>query len=130
MLVLLDMSATFDTIDHDILVNRLYNDSGIGGFVLNWFNSYLRDRTSKVCILGNYSSVHPLKCGIPHGSVAGPPIFTLYSKPVTAIFRRFNVAYHVYADDTQLYVSYDPKVMAILRQRSAGLRIASLTLRS
>ena len=110
MLVLLDMSAAFDTIDHDILVNRLHSEYGIGGCVLNWFDTYLRDRTSRVCVLGNYSSVHPLKYGVPQGSVAGPPIFTLYSKPVTAILRRFNVAYHVYADDTQLYVSYDPKV--------------------
>ena len=109
MLFLLDMSAAFDTIDHDVLVNRLYNDYGIGGCVLNWFNYYLRDRTSKVFVLGN-CSVHPLKFGIPQGSAAGPPIFTLYSKPATAIFRRFDVAYHVYTDDT---IGYHRHIMSM-----------------
>jgi hypothetical protein len=110
LFVLLDMSAAFDTIDHDILVNRFKKEYGIEGCVLSWFNSYLKDRSSRVCISGSYSSVHPLKYGVPQGSVAGPPIFTAYSKPVTEIFKRFNVDYHIYADDTQLYVSYDPKV--------------------
>ena len=110
LLVLLDMSAAFDTIDHDILVNRLQTEYGIKGCVLNWFNSYLRDRSSRVKISGSFSHVHPLNYGVPQGSVAGPPIFTAYSKPVTEIIKRFGVAYHIYADDTQLYNSYDPKV--------------------
>ena len=110
LLVLLDMSAAFDTIDHTILVKRLYEDYGIEGCALDWFYSYISNRTSKVCVLGNYSSSHPLQYGVPQGSVAGSPIFTLYSKPVTAIIRRFNISYHVYADDTQFYVSFDPKV--------------------
>jgi hypothetical protein len=110
LLVLLDMSAAFDTIDHDILVNRLQTEYGIEGCVLNWFNSYLRERSSRVKISGCFSHVHPLNYGVPQGSVAGPPIFTAYSKPVTDIIKQFGVAYHIYADDTQLYNSYDPNV--------------------
>ena len=65
LLVLLDMSAAFDTIDHELLVNRLQTECGIKGCVLNWFNSYLRDRRSRVKISGSFSQVHPLKYGVP-----------------------------------------------------------------
>ncbi|XP_072030516.1 uncharacterized protein [Amphiura filiformis] len=109
MLVLLDLSSAFDTIDHDILVDRMQREFGITGSAKNWFNSYLRDRSNRVCVLGDYSENHPLKYGVPQGSVAGPPIFTAYAQPVANIIRRFQVAYHIYADDTQLYISFNPK---------------------
>ena len=51
MLVLLDMSAAFDTIDHKVLANRLNSEYGIDGCVLSWFNSYITNRTSRVCVL-------------------------------------------------------------------------------
>lgn len=85
MLVLLDMSAAFDTIDHSILVNRLKSDYGIDGPVLNWFNSYITNRSSRVCVLGEYSSNHPLKYGVPQGSIAGPPIMLTTLKYILAI---------------------------------------------
>jgi hypothetical protein len=118
LLVLLDMSAAFDTIDHDILINRFKNEYGVGGCVSSWFNSYLKGRSSKVCISESYSSSHKLNYGVPQGSVAGPPIFTAYSKPAAEIPKRFGVSYHIYADDTQLYVSYNPR---ILGDREAAL---------
>ncbi len=105
LLVLLDISAAFDNIDHDIPVHRFKDEYGVGGSALSWFDSYLRDRNTRVCISSSYSNVHLLKYGVPQGSVAGPPIFTAYSKPVTEIFKRFGIAYHVYADDTQPTVS-------------------------
>ena len=52
LMVLLDLSAAFDTIDHDILINRMKNDLGITGPAINWFKSYLADRKTKVCVLG------------------------------------------------------------------------------
>ena len=109
MLVLLDLSSAFDTIDHDILIDRMQREFGITGSAKNWFNSYLRDRSNRVCVLGDYSENHPLNYGVPQGSVAGPPIFTAYAQPVANIIRRFQVAYHIYADDTQLYISFNPK---------------------
>ncbi len=121
LLVLLDMSAAFDTIDHDILVHRFKDEYGVGGSALSWFDSYLRDRNTRVCISSSSSNVHLLKYGVPQGSVAGPPIFTAYSKPVTEIFKRFGIAYHVYADDTQLYVSYDPRVSGDMEAAQARL---------
>jgi hypothetical protein len=109
LLVLLDLSSAFDTIDHNILIDRMRTEYGVTGSAINWFTSYLKDRTTRVCILGKYSENHILQYGVPQGSIAGPPIFTTYAQPVTNIIRRFEISYHIYADDTQLYVSFDPK---------------------
>ena len=109
ILVLLDLSSAFDTIDHDILVERMQREFGISGSALMWLESYHKDRNNRVCILGDYSDRLHLKHGVPQGSVAGPPIFTAYAQPVASIITRSQVSYHIYADDTQLYVSFDPK---------------------
>ena len=77
--------------------------------VIDLLTSYRNDRTTRVCVLGEYSKDHVLQCGVPHGSIAGPLIFTAYAQPVANIIRRFQIGYHIYADDTQLYVSFDPK---------------------
>jgi hypothetical protein len=108
ILVLLDLSAAFDTIDHKILVDRMQREYGITGSAKDWLTSYLSDRTSRVCVLGDYSDEHPLRYGVPQGSVAGPSIFSAYAQPVADIIKHFQVAYHIYADDTQLYISFDP----------------------
>ncbi len=109
MLVLLDLSSAFDTIDHHILVERMQKEFGVTGTANNWFASYLSDRTTRVCVLGDYSNDHTLKYGVPQGSVAGPPIFTAYAQPVANIIRRFKIGYHIYADDTQLYLGFNSK---------------------
>ena len=92
MLVLLDLSSAFDTIDHDILVERMKKEFGITSCAKNWLESYLKDRSSRVSVLGEYSEKLPLKYGVPQGSVAGPPIFTAYAQPVAAIINSFQVA--------------------------------------
>ena len=71
ILVLLDLSAAFDTIDHDILLKRLHRRFGIGGVVLDWLGSYLRDRVQKVSIGSMVSKEHDLRYGVPQGSVLG-----------------------------------------------------------
>ena len=76
MLVLLDMSAAFDTIDHTILLNILEVRYGIAGTAHQWFRSDLSDRSQKVRILGKSSDSRPLNLGVPQGSVLGPVIFT------------------------------------------------------
>ena len=83
----------------------------------------VKGRNSRVCVLGEYSEKHPLKYGVPQGSVAGPPIFTAYAQPVAAIINRFQVAYHIYTDDTQLYVSFDPNSSGDIA--SAKLRLTN-----
>ena len=108
LLVLLDLSAAFDTIDHKILVSRLSKRIGVSGTALDWFQSYLEGWTSRVEIAGNLSKPITANFGLPQGSVVGPIGYSIYTLPVGDIARDHGVNYHVYADDTQLYVSFDP----------------------
>ncbi|XP_072039764.1 uncharacterized protein [Amphiura filiformis] len=109
-LVMLDLSAAFDTIDHTIFVNRLCHTFHIQGCALQWFASYLKNRKNRVCISGQFSNEHVLNFGLPQGSILGPRGYTMYTHPVGDILRRNNVSFHIYADDTQVYVSFDPRI--------------------
>ena len=106
-LVLLDLSAAFDTVSHHILLKRLANKYGVTGDVASWIRSYLTDRTQSVLVSGNYSEPAVLKYGVPQGSVLGPGLFSDYSSPVASIIRSHGVSVHCYADDTQLYAAFD-----------------------
>ena len=107
ILVLLDLSAAFDTIDHHILLRRLRN-LGITGSALAWFRSYLYQRRQSVTIHGRRSKPRDLPFGVPQGSVLGPILFTLYTSPLGDIARKYGLKFHLYADDTQLYITFRP----------------------
>ena len=109
MLVLLDLSAAFDTIDHDNLFCILEKYVGICGNALKLIKSYFSNRTQRVQIDNVLSDFANIICGVPQGSVLGPLKFCLYLLPLSAILRYHNIGYHVYADDTQLYVSFKCK---------------------
>ena len=114
-LILLDLSAAFDTIDHDILLSRLKSRFVVTGVVLKWLGSYLKDRTQAVKIGvplsgGSRSEFISLRSGIPQGSVLGPILFTIYTVPIGDICRRHQVEFHLYADDTQIYLSFRPSI--------------------
>lgn len=112
ILILLDFSSAFDTIDHELLLLRLQQRFGLGGTVLHWFRSYLDLRTQMVTISNHESSTHPCKYGVPQGSVLGPILFTLYVAPMEDIINSHALRGMMYADDTQLF--------AVLKQPSQG----------
>lgn len=123
-LVLLDLSAAFDTIDHTILVKRLRDLFGINNTVLKFMTSYLSDRTQAV-VVGNAKSEHKaLTSGVPQGSVLGPLLFTLYTVPLSNILHDMQAHHHFYADDTQIYFSFNaPEHDAAMVQLSNILNV-------
>ena len=105
LLSLLDLSAAFDTIDHEILLNRLNISFGISDSALSWFHSYLFDRSSSVSICGLSSDPSPLRFGVPQGSVLGPILFVLYTQSIASIVQCHSLSHHSFSDDNQLYAS-------------------------
>ena len=108
ILLLLDLSSAFDTIDHQVLITRLQDLIGVSDTTLSWFTSYLSDRTQRVCIDGSFAISQILHYGVPQGSVLGPLLFLIYILPIGDIIRKYEMEFHTYADDTQIYVSVCP----------------------
>ena len=107
-LCLLDLSAAFDTIDHNILITRLSSWFGVHGSVLNWFQSYLSSRSFRVKCDDDLSSLYTSSCGVPQGSVLGPLLFVMYTTPLSTLISSLSLDHHLYADDTQFFFSFQP----------------------
>ena len=100
-LILLDLSAAFDTVDHSVLVEVMRERFGIDGDALHWMTSYICDRSQVVRIASTSSSNHELTSGVPQGSVLGPQQFLAYMEDVSEIFHNHDIYEHGYADDMQ-----------------------------
>ena len=105
----LDLTATFDTIDHIIPLDKLNVYYGISELALGWFNSYLSGRTHPVKLGSTHLHAAVLQYGVPQGSVLGSILFSLCTNPISSIIHSHsNINYHFYADDTQLYITLLP----------------------
>ena len=106
-LMAIDLSAAFDTVDHDVLLQVLNVKFGIGEKALDWFDSYLRPRSCKVNVKAAYSHEKDLAFSVPQGSCAGPVLYLAYASTMQEVVPD-NIDLHGYADDHALKISFNP----------------------
>ena len=104
LVVLLDQSVAFDTVDHDVLLNRLSTSFGVRGSALRCFASYLPNRSQPVSFDQKLSENFQLDCGVPQGSCLCPLLFMIYASG--DLSKEYLPQAHAYASDTQLYLSF------------------------
>ena len=111
----LDFSKAFDKVSHNLLLNKL-NGHGIGGPLLQWFDSYLSHRCQRVMLEGEFSDWLPVTSGVPQGSILGPLLFIIYANDMPdCLSGESKLA--LFADDSKLF-------------RSMSSRSSSATLQS
>ena len=111
--VFLDLKKAFDTISHQVLLNKLLC-LNIAPPCQKWFSSYLSNRKQKVIINGNQSQIRPISFGVPQGSVLGPYLFIIYINQLGDNMNTSSI--QIYADDTVLCNS-DPTELKIDLQK-------------
>ena len=106
ILLMIDLSAAFDLVNHNILLSRLKSRFGIENAALTWIESYLRGRSQQCIIEGTASSPVEISRGVPQGSVLGPVLFSLFTTPLGDIAIKHDMERHFYADDSQFYLRF------------------------
>ena len=102
---MLDLFSAIDTINHYILINRQQHSVDITDAALSWLHSYITERYQRVAVDSATSADCVMKCGVPQGSVLGPILYCIYTRPIGDIVARHGLQYHCYADDTQIYMA-------------------------
>ena len=107
--IFLDLSKAFDTINHDILLQKLFY-YGVRGNALEWFRNYLSNRKQFVFLNGESSSLQNLECGVPQGSLLGPLLFLIYINDIQ--YSSKILSFILFADDSNIFLSHsDPHVL-------------------
>ena len=106
LVVLLDLSAAFDTIDHNLIIKTLQNTFYINGKILDWIKSYLENRHFQVKIGSHLSQHFPLNVGVPQGSILRPVLFNCVMAGLAHRLEEMRINHHIYADDTQFWIPF------------------------
>ena len=122
VVILLDLSAAFDTVDHDKLLHILEHEIGITGTALKWFASFLKGRSQKVMIGDEFSEILELLFGVAQGSVLGPPLFKIYIRSLYKYVEPTKFTIEGFADDHQLIKQF----MITLQVKALGEDIQNL----
>ena len=118
-LVLLDLSAAFDTVDHATLLTVLKDRFSVHDGAHDWFTLYLTGRTQLVSASTGWSEPTDRTCGVPQGSVLGPVKFIAYADDIYTVIDKYAICHHSFADDTQLLAMASP--VAVLEPKKWGL---------
>ena len=106
--MLLDLSAAFDTLNHNQLLFVLKNTYGLNHNILEWLHSYLDSHTFSVIAAGSQSQVHNLHVGVPKGLILGPLLFIFFTKDLQDVIIIHNMHLYCYADGTQVFFNFQP----------------------